>query len=623
MAMKLLLLAALTTALCTSAASAASPAPPSAETVLKTLVKAHPRLMLTDSRLAELKTLAKTDATLVRYVRDVIRTADRDLKKPMLVHKLQGPRLLSISRECLSRVYSLGLAWRWTGKPVYADKIRDNLLAVCAFKDWNPSHFLDTAEMSNAVGTGYDWIRDTLSPADTKRIIDGLIKNGLTPGADSYTGKRRAWWKTSAFNWNQVCNSGLTIGALAIADTHPQYARIIVPGAVASLPKAIASYAPDGAWGEGPGYWSYATRYTVYGLAAMQTALGADFGLSELDGLDQAGRFPVLATGPTGLLLNYADSGERASRRGLPPLFYLAKAYDDQFLAWSEHKVLTKRSADAWHVIWYTPKPDSKKLKAIPLDTHFRGIVAVTLFRSSWDDPNATFVGVKAGYNLVNHGHLDLGNFELDALGVRWARDLGSDNYNMPGYWSSSKNSSKRWTYYRLNSKSHNVCMIDGKSQDVRGKAKFLFMRSEKDSARTVVDLTSAYSPASSKSLRGVSLLPGRRAVLVQDEFQLVKPAEITWGMTTDAKIAIKGSAAMLSQDGKQLRVEILSPPGATFTSASAEQKPPERSNKGVRRLLATVKASKGPVRIVVVLTPVAGGRTPNALPAIKPLSTW
>ena len=68
---------------------------------------------------------------------------------------------------------------------------------------------------------------------------------------------------------------------------------MIVPGAVASLPKALSSYAPDGAWGEGPGYWNYATRYTVYWLTAMQTALGTDFGLLNLDGLNQAGRFLV------------------------------------------------------------------------------------------------------------------------------------------------------------------------------------------------------------------------------------------------------------------------------------------------------------------------------------------
>ena len=89
------------------------------------------------------------------------------------------------------------------------------------------------------------------------------------------------------------------------------------------------------------------------------------------------------------------------------------------------------------------------------------------MFRSAWDDPAALFVGVKAGYNQVNHGHLDLGNFELDALGERWARDIGSDDYNLPGYWSGGRGG-KRWSYYRLGSESHNVCMLGGAQQDPR-----------------------------------------------------------------------------------------------------------------------------------------------------------
>jgi len=194
--------------------AAATAAKPTAANVLDTLAKSPPRLMLTARRLAELKALARTDKPLAKAVRDVIARADRCLRQRMLVRRLIGPRLLSVSREALRRAYALGLAWRWTGKRPYADKLRDNLLAVCAFKDWNPSHFLDTAEMSHAVGVGYDWIRDTLSEADGKRIVDGLIRHGLTPGVDRYTGRRRGWWIHSAFNWNQVCNCGLAIGAL-------------------------------------------------------------------------------------------------------------------------------------------------------------------------------------------------------------------------------------------------------------------------------------------------------------------------------------------------------------------------------------------------------------------------
>ena len=95
----------------------------------------------------------------------------------------------------------------------------------------------------------------------------------------------KAWWTQSEYNWNQVCNGGLAIGALAIADEAPQIASEVVAQAVASTPIALASYAPDGGWAEGPGYWIYATRYTVALLAALESALGTDFGLSDSPGL--------------------------------------------------------------------------------------------------------------------------------------------------------------------------------------------------------------------------------------------------------------------------------------------------------------------------------------------------
>ena len=79
-------------------------------------------------------------------------------QRPPLVYRKIGPRLLSVSRDCLGRIYALALAYRWTGDEKYAAKAKENLLQVCAFQDWNPSHFLDTAEMSHAVGVGYDWL---------------------------------------------------------------------------------------------------------------------------------------------------------------------------------------------------------------------------------------------------------------------------------------------------------------------------------------------------------------------------------------------------------------------------------------------------------------------------------
>jgi hypothetical protein len=47
---------------------------------------------------------------------------------------------------------------------------------------WNPSHFLDTAEMSLAVAVGLDWFHDWIGPDIRAELVDGLTDKGLAAG---------------------------------------------------------------------------------------------------------------------------------------------------------------------------------------------------------------------------------------------------------------------------------------------------------------------------------------------------------------------------------------------------------------------------------------------------------
>jgi hypothetical protein len=593
---------------------------PTSETVLDTLADGHPRLLLTDETLATLHTTHGTDELLQEYVADILRQA----KKLSLAHELEyekiGPRLLHVSRACLKRIYLLGLAWRWTGLEEYAELATANLRTVCNFPDWNPSHFLDTAEMTQAVGVGYDWLYSYWDEETRTFFRTRLIELGLKPGMKLYEGQE--WPVSNSHNWNQVCNGGMITGALAIAGEAPEYARFMVPEAVKLLPRALRSYNPDGVWPEGPGYWHYATQYTAYGLGALQSALGTDFGLSSVEGLASAGRFPLYMTGPTGLLLNYADSGENQRRGSMPCLLWLAQVFDDTALADAEHATIKAHGVFPEHLIWYQP-PSGDAGVDPALDQYLRSDVDLAVFRSAWEDSNALFVGVKGGYNQVNHGHLDLGNFEMDALGVRWARDLGSDDYNMPDYWD-SKSGGKRWAYYRLNSLSHNVLLLGGKNQDAEGKARVLRQQLNTPEPYVMLDLTSAYGEFASKVTRGLALVGGRRATLVQDECILPQACAVSWGMTTDAEIEIESpGVALLSLKGRKLHARILSPVDATFSIESAEQEPPQKTNKGVQRLMVHLPETAGEVRIAVLLSPHWPGTEDIRAAELKALKDW
>ena len=588
--------------------------------IFDTLVREHPRLMLKEDALRDLKEQAKNDEVLQRFVREVCRQADDRLDDPKLLYKKRGPRLLHVSKSCVDRIYDLGIAWRWTGEKKYAEKIKENLLAVCDFPDWNPSHFLDTAEMSHAVGIGYDWTYDYLDEKTRDRIRSALVELGLKPGIERYKSGYKHF--TYAYNWNQVCNGGLLIGALAVAESEPETAEFVVTNALKHLPTAIGSYAPDGVWAEGIGYWQYATSYTAFALTALETSLGSDFGLSKMPGLSQTGYVPIYFSSPTGLFFSFADAGDFKKRKSAACMFWLARTFKNLRFSDSEHNLVQADEVSPFHIIWYAP-PSGKTPPARELDRLLRGEVETALFRSDWDDPEALFVGVKAGYNQAHHGHLDLGNFEMDALGVRWARDLGGDNYNLPEYWSYQQGGT-RWTYYRLNSFSHNVPVLGGKNQNANAFAKMTRFESSETFPFAEVDLTEAYATHANSVVRGVALVGNRRAVLVQDEFDLVKPCEILWGMTTDAAISLEPhGSARLRLKGQELVARVLSPSGAEFSVGSAEQTPPQKTNNGVSRLLVRLPNAKGNTRIAVLLAPEWPDGDPLRKTPVKPLEAW
>ena len=583
-------------------------------------VAPHPRLFMTEERLGELKKQAQADTVLQRYVTQLLSSADEVINQPPLRRVIpDGLRLLSTSRNCLNRILTLGTAWRWTNDPKYAEAAKENMLNVVGFMDWNPNHFLDVSEMTTAVSVGYDWLYSWLDDKSRDSIRYGIIRNGLIPGFASYADAPFGWWKDVIHNWNQVCNSGMIIGSLAIAETDRAYANKIIPMAVNYLPLAIDEYTPDGVWAEGPGYWNYATNYTVYGMACMMTALGTDFGLSDILGFSQAAYFPIYCTGPTGLFMNYADSGEKARRGTSPIFFWLGKRFNNSQFIDSEHDMIKTRRASAMHVVWYQPK--STQQNTFDLDKYFRSNSAIAVFRSAWNDPNALYAGIKAGYNEVNHGHLDLGNFEMDALGVRWVRDLGSDDYNMPGYFEHTEGG-RRFMYYRNKSSGHSVPLINGNQQLVAGKAQMIKTSVNTAEPFAVIDLTEAYKKDAQKVWRGLKLVGNRKATLIRDEFTLSEKSSITWAIVTDADIKLKGNTAELTLEGKKMIATICEPSKAVFTVESAEQAPPENKNEGVKRLLVKLDNVTGNQSVAVMLSPVFKQGAYRKYQS-QPLSAW
>jgi len=579
-----------------------------ADTLLSGL-RPHPRLLVDDVRLGNIRAVVAHDAFAAAALRQgVTAITTANLGPP--VHTLR------YTEKALDLLATCGLVWRLNHDPASLACAREHLVAICSGPAWSRDNFLAIGELAYALALGYDWLRDGLSVADRELVRRFIVDNILKLAVTAYD--EGDWWIDAAINWNHECNGGMIMAALAVADSDPDIARAVIPRAVRWLDHALEGYEPDGAWDEGAGYWGRATIFAGYAMAALDSALGTDFGLSERRGYAETARFFLAAIGPTGVLAGYADCEDRRKRTHLPILLWMAKRYTRPEYARCEIDHAQANGAIAAHLWWYQPIGESP---ALALDQHFRAPGSFVSLRSAWNDPRAIYVWTKGGNNQVNHGHLDQGAFEVDALGQRWARDLGVDDYSLPGYFDRQPGG-RRWTYYRLNSLSHSVPLIDGANQQPCAIVRITGFLADPRSPRAIVELSEAYKPAAGLARRGIMLLE-RRAVMIQDEFTLAKPARFTWAMTTDAAITLAGATATLSLGGELLVATILEPPGAVFSQESAERQPPERPNTGVSRLLIDLPKIHGRLRVVVLLAP----RWPDGIavtaPVIVPLGQW
>lgn len=618
-------------ALCAQVDPAAFPevSVPSADQLAAHDLPDHPRIMLDDERVERLERQIEEDSTVRAWYRTLKGNADAYLDSQMPAHVIDdGLRLLSMSRRTLEHVRTLALVYRIEGERKYARRAWKELKIAAGFPDWNPKHFLDVGEMTHAFAIGYDWLYDYWTPRQRRVIRNAIASLGLNPAMAAYRGtapQDESWWKNSEHNWNQVTNGGVGIGAIAVMDDFPALAGNVLHEAASRLPLAMQHYAPDGAWNEGPGYWDYATRYNTLFLSALETGYGTDFGLSEMPGFAETGWYAIHMTGPLGRSFNFSDSGEGTVEG--PEMFWLADHYGEPAFAAYQKK---RGDADVMSLVWYDPRFQALESFRgnVRRDRYFRD-TEVAVFRSAWNDTSAVYAGMMAGDNKANHSHLDLGTFVLDAQGVRWATELGSDDYNMEGYFSDSL----RWTYYRLRTEGQNTLVLNPSaepSQDPDGAAEIERFDSSENRAFAIADLSPAYAEHARDVQRGLALTSDRRQVLVQDEIRAEDPAEVWWFMHTPAEVEIgdAGQAATLRAEGKTLRARLLAPSEGQLTVREAEplpsspDPPPQADNEGIRKLAVHLTGVTDE-RIAVLLTPLPPEGDAPPAPDVRPLSEW
>ncbi|MCL1921651.1 MAG: heparinase II/III-family protein [Kiritimatiellaeota bacterium] len=579
--------------------------------------KGHPCLFADGARFKVLRTELEGYELGRLAIERLCRGADEVLKQPPSTREMEGRRLLGVSRRVLHRTTTLAMAYRLTGNGEYLKRCVAEMDAVGAFEDWNPSHFLDVAEMTLAVAVAYDWLHGDLDEATRERVAGVILEKGL------HAGQKQTGWVKAKNNWGQVCHAGMMAGALALREHHPDLAVDIVHRAIVNLPLSMrASFSPGGNYPEGPGYWGYGTDFNVLAIAMLQGVLGSDFGLAGIEGFAQTADYMDIVTGPSGLTFNYADCGGGGRDISSSTWWFARHLNRPDLLAYFERgafEAYCKRRGGgygnrlfAFFLPWLQPVPEGVAPKA-PLNWSPGGIVPIVVLRSSWDDAKALFVGLKAGSPSGPHGHMDAGSFVFDAEGVRWAHDLGMEGYHGiesrgMNLWD-SRQGSDRWKIFRLNNFSHNTLTIGNSLQKADGAAKVTTFKEGDGGAVAIIDLSGIYTNTSSV-LRTVLFADG--GLTLADTLNgLVPGTPVRWSMLTRAvPDEARVGSIILREKGKQLKLAATHDAKLEWKTedVSAPQNEWDSKNPGMTRVFfEAVAPESGELMFCILFTPGGG----------------
>ncbi len=542
----------------------------------------HPRLFMDDNEFAVMKKRveANFNPLLVLMHEEIMKMAEYNVERTATITRvLEGRRMLSVSKTAIIRILTCAYAFRYTGDRKYLEHAEKDINDVCAFSDWNAGrHTLDTAEMTAGVALGYDWLYWDLS-VDTRKKVQQTIK--------AFAFDQVSWgnisldFYSSNNNWNQVCNGGMVLGALAIYETYPDVAKGIIDAAKRSNPTAMkVSYAPDGNYPEGPGYWDYGTLYQTLMMTALETTIGVDYNMSKSEGFSKTCDYALNVVGSLNKVFNYSDNVE-----GQEPsysLWYFAEKFNRPELLVFEKRLLedgryyNTGSATGSRflpvIITYAARMSDTNVSA-PSEKLYvgKGEVPVATVHKTWTaGSDDIFLGIKGGAANANHAHMDAGSFVYDDEGVRWSMDLPRESYNkmetaLKTIGSSESlfnmaQTAQRWHITRMNNHYHSTLTINGAYHKVAGKATITKINDSDAKRGVMLNLSPVFSGEASSVTRDIALL-NEKDLQILDEVKATsgKDAKVRWTMITTATPEVRSDCIVLTRGTKKRYLQVSS----------------------------------------------------------------
>lgn len=614
----------------------------------------HPTLMVTEEDLARMKQYLADGDPFFKAVYDyTISFANNALTAELPQYKLDEAnlRIADLHNFPTNPLPVLALCYRLTGEKQYLDHACAVLSAVSTFQDWGaPRHFLDAGVATTYVALAYDLLYDELTKPERAAIENAILENTIKPGLKGM--EANEFWTTQGQNWNTICHTGIRLGAYVCYESNPDYFADIIAMTFNRETEYIRAFEPMGQSEEGQSYFDYGVSFMELGFEADFNILGTDFGLSDTNGLRNAGWFPLRSGGTTaGISLGDADV---LTTVALPRLWFAYRYNDIELAKLIFEKIEREKTYDWRMLLFYDADLYDKAMNSgdvsMPQLDNYTPALDIIAFRNNWTT-KGNFISLHAGKNNASHGHLDAGQVDIQANGVHWVMgSLGKDNYVYPGYFDQTKpdyndpNSAPtkagRNHFYRIRTEGKTAVVIKNgdevdlrPEQDPNGVPVIETIVSKPKGAYSVVNLTDAYNRDVRSYRRGIMMSNERQVMTIQDEIETKSDAATVWWLMNtpaDIRIAEDGRSAVLSVGPQEMWVELASPAEAVFKEIPAtylpgEEFPLSQNTPNKTKKLAIEMKNVSSTTITVHFVPLAVGDKEPAvkLPTTKAMDKW
>lgn len=550
----------------------------------KNLNKNSPRLIFTYELEKQIRENLPKSKALQEHLNLIRSNAEAILKEDVLKYEKEGKRLLSVSRDAVGRMLTLSIAYRFDKDERFLKRLEQEITSACNFPDWNPSHFLDVAEMATAISLSMDWCDEWLSPELKKKVQTTLVEKALKPGLAI---TQYNWWFDAAHNWNSVCFGGLAVAALYVYETEPEIASYILHHSVEKIPLGLEAYGPDGVYPEGPGYWFYGTSYLIISIATFQTALNTDFDFLTAPGLKESTLFSQVTAGPSGNYYNFFDAKLKGFQQllHLGMLAWFAQNYNQSFNNQAYNSIFQNEITDknaknrfsslAFLFIGALDLNNQEKF-TLPDTWLGQGNEPVFVFRSN--KANSLYLAGKGGKASDNHGNMDVGSFIFELDGVRWSIDLGLQKYyeleEIIGVelWNNEQNS-KRWSLISKNNFGHSTLTINKELHIADARVNIENYNIKQDKPQVTLNMTPVFNNNLAQAHRTFQKISENSLQITDKITPNEKTESITWQFLTLAEVKIKKDKIILTQNKKTLYLTVKSP--EIYTAKVVSLSPP------------------------------------------------